>query len=1087
MSREPLPPGTILRFPDGQEHQIVTLLGAGGSALMYETRILGSELYAAVKEVFPALGCVRIDGQILPLARSPRRAKELARRKTALADHETRLSQKASRRNHQVLFLQPPVWHQADIRLPDGTVFSHVENTYARMDSLAEKGISLLQYIQEHRAGSKGRLEQALRIMDTVLDAYSSLHEDGFLHGDCQISNLFLLQSGRGSQGVGTACILDFGSARELGPDGRTSPITDEIFSTDGYCAPELMFPLESELQLTAAADVWSLGFLFLTLLTDRNFNDLDGITEFLMLHPEEKRLTQTELTELGCSPAQAHLLNTILDRALSNRPEDRRYPSAGAFQKDVQTLICCHTMDLSLGIHRHLLWEASWRYVQANPNRFRTKHCPSLVKDMPVRYIFPKGRLAESDIKLSLHMMLEEAEQDRETVYVYGAGGSGKSLLGASRIQYYLDHGQDRIPLFIDLSEWTAPRFQACGQDPDRLISLLLSEQYFGHGEAAAQLSALLHTEPCYLVLDNLNQMDAAMLGHAIAWINQLAQRYPNMVALVLGRSENPSVRAEQTKVRQNHILPPPPRPPEQLYSKGPRKTRMDRKWDALFEECEALFQAYEADAALPNEPYHALTITRIELLPLTNDAILYYLKQIWPGLLSPEERTYLDEQYSVLRHPSFFLLYLEVLMLNRETETKLPNSVDAILHSYFTQQEYQANSREVHELLKEQLPWIASQYDLSGYNAHTPEQITDWLTSHFKWGIDPDTFFRHAVDTLAVLEPDRRGNYRFTQDCYRDYFTLQFAANSIRQTISTCSGYPLSIVNYDWDETLIRRSLDLCCMEERNGTVVRVRNELEVLDALSQALIKLRRRELRSLNDVLVSFLNYLNRSVISHQVPLDQTIHLRWNKLVLRSNSIFTSILTLLLVPFQSGILRRDPTVSQLRALGLTTNDGKAEYDLACCYWHGNHTRKNPKKADEYLSASAAKGYPPAYCSAGELAEEAEKLDAAVEFYRKAAQLHHPRAFWRLGRLYLHGRGVRKDPREAFRMFEQGAELGDAFAQYDLAQMLEVGFDGDENRSKAPFWYEKAALQGVKPAKSALSRIRSDVGKSSQTADR
>jgi hypothetical protein len=69
------------------------------------------------------------------------------------------------------------------------------------------------------------------------------------------------------------------------------------------------MFPRGKELRLSAAADVWSLGFLLLTLLTERELEEVDGITEYLMFHPEEKRLAPEEAALLGCTPAQEALL----------------------------------------------------------------------------------------------------------------------------------------------------------------------------------------------------------------------------------------------------------------------------------------------------------------------------------------------------------------------------------------------------------------------------------------------------------------------------------------------------------------------------------------------------------------------------------------------------------------------------------------------------------------------------------------------------------------------------------------------------------------------------------------------------------
>lgn len=423
MNREPLKNGTVLRFPDGQEHEIVGLLGGGGSALLYETRILGSELYAAVKEIYPARGYVRRDGLISSVARLPRRERELQRRKSALVEQETRLSQKASRTNYQVLFLQPPVWRKADLHLPDGTELPDVENTYVRMDSLAGKGTSLTQLVGEERS-----LDDTLEIMETVLDAYAALHGDGFLHGDCQMSNLFLLKAGRGGEGPGTACIIDFGSARELGADGLTDPITDEIFSTDGYCAPELMFPRGDELRLSAAADVWSLGFLLLNLLTGRDWTGVDGLTGYLMCHPEEKLLTAEEVAALGCTPAQEDLLKVILSRALADDPEGR-FSNAGEMRKALRALIRCRRKDISGGLTHGLLWDAAWRHRQDNPSLFQTEHVFRLAEGVEPRCINVKGRYRGGK-PIPAGWILQGLDQlERKNAYLYGAGAPARAL----------------------------------------------------------------------------------------------------------------------------------------------------------------------------------------------------------------------------------------------------------------------------------------------------------------------------------------------------------------------------------------------------------------------------------------------------------------------------------------------------------------------------------------------------------------------------------------------------------------------------------------------------------------------------------
>lgn len=1043
MNREALNPGTILRFPDGQEHEIVGLLGAGGNALMYETRILGSELYAAVKEVFPALGYLRIEGQIRPVGRSSRRAKELARRKAALEELETRLSQKASRKNHQVLYLQPPVWHQADIRLPDGTVLSNVENTYARMDSLAEKGTPLPRFIQERPSSGKDRLTQTLQIMDTVLDAYSGLHEDGFLHGDCQVSNLFLLQSGRGNQSVGTACILDFGSARELGSDGYTAPVTDEIFSTDGYCAPELLFPPETPLRLTAAADVWSLGFLFLNLLTDRDLTGMDGITEFLLLHPEEKRLTETEIAELGCSPAQAHLINSILDQTLSNRPDDR-YSTAGALRADIRKLICCHTMDISRGIDRYLLWEASWRYSQSNPTLFRTEHEAVLCNDLPVRRLQVKAKAKGSQSALPASWLVQDASRLGENVYLYGSGGSGKSFSAALRLRHYLTHGEERVPLYLDLAAYTSEKLEQCHGDPHQVIPTLLAEQYFFTPDCARQIGTLLREEHCCLVLDNLHKVGQSVQSAAFDAVNRLSGSSPNTWLLVLGRSAAPGARAEDSPFRRT-----------------------------LIDDFISLSGMPGEAPVRQEEPAGTLNMTYLELQPLEQEIVVEKVKTVWPGALDFRAGTGLLKQMETLSQPMFLMRYLELLAVSDGTLNALPDSAMALLHGYFARREYEANDRTVHTALTEQLPWIALQFEGRGQLGYSAARITELLLERGCWDTDPDAFLPCAADNLAVLESNGRGRYRFTHDCYQEYFLARFGADCIRRTISTRSTAPLKDIQESWNEEQVSRCLDLCCLTVRNGAVVRIREKEDVLEELGQILNALRKRDLTHANDAVLTLFQYLQLAIYRGEIHNTQLFRV-WKSLALKSSSGFVAAIGVL----GGGLLALAGLIAPkkdlaLRSMSIVSDDGAAEYALACLYHNGEggHS-KNPEKAEKYLQKAEAKGYPLAWNTRGELEEAAGHTQAAMELYLKAAEKQVPRAMWNLGRLYLDSSGTNFDPQKAVDWFRKGADGGDPLAQYSYAQILERGIAG--SREEARIWYQRAADQGIERAAEALQRL-------------
>lgn len=1069
MNREPLKNGTVLRFPDGQEHEIVGLLGGGGSALLYETRILGSELYAAVKEIYPARGYVRRDGLVCSAARLPRRERELQRRKSALVEQETRLSQKASRTNYQVLFLQPPVWHKADLRLPDGTELPDVENTYVRMDSLAGKGTPLTQL-----AGGERSLDDTLEIMETVLDAYATLHEDGFLHGDCQMSNLFLLKAGRDGKGLGTACIIDFGSARELGADGLTDPITDEIFSTDGYCAPELMFPRGDELRLSAAADVWSLGFLLLNLLTGRDWSGVDGLTGYLMRHPAEKHLTAEEEAALGCTPAQIYILRALLGRALADDPApapEGRFSDAGEMRKALWELIRCRRKDISGGLTHELLWDAAGGHRQDNPSLFQTEHVFRLAEGVKPCTINVKARQSGGE-PFPAGWILQELDQlERKNAYLYGAGGSGKSFAAAHQVARLAKSGE-RIPLYLNLAAFTAEALERCGGDGNRVIPTLLAGQYFGRTDLGEELDALLRGDRKYfLLLDDLHKVENSALPAAIAALNGMEERWPNVWVLVLGRAKNPGL--EDVRDRPKEPAPVEKKPRESLKARWKRWLEGD--YDNLDDE--------ESLSSMPWTKMRGrmLHLKHVEMLPLTSEEMIAQVRTVRREGLNFAAGTSLLKQEQTLCLPLFLLRYLELLALDGEEDT-LPNGAMELLHGYFALQEYRGGGRELHDLLREQLPWVAYQYGRLNRAACTAEEITAWLWERFGQDVDTDGFFRRAVDELAVLECDGWGRYRFVHDCYQEYFAALFGANCIRETIVGRSTEPLKAVAWEWDEEMAGRCLELCGLTVRDGKVIRTRSESEVLRELGNVLVKLRRRELRSLSDLVSGIVAPYIKECQCHPEEVDKEVFRCWWKIQYKSGTglVRVSVLFGLLLGRLLGLISliKVPVITVLRMLAMSTEDGVAEYQLAARYKNGIDVRVDREKALEYLERAAIKGYAPALDESGELEEEVGRYEEAMELYRKAADLQYPRAVWRIGRMHLNGRGVPRNPFKAFELFKQAAGDGEPWAQYDYGQMLAHGWGGEEGGAEeALLWLDKAAAQGIEPAKEAAQRLRAD----------
>jgi len=83
-------------------------------------------------------------------------------------------------------------------------------------------------------------------------------------------------------------------------------------------------------------------------------------------------------------------------------------------------------------------------------------------------------------------------------------------------------------------------------------------------------------------------------------------------------------------------------------------------------------------------------------------------------------------------------------------------------------------------------------------------------------------------------------------------------------------------------------------------------------------------------------------------------------------------------------------------------------------------------------------------------------------AIEWFRKAAKEGHAESKYRLGTMYLDGKGADKNLAMGKMWIEIAAESGVSLAQYKLAEMLEDGIGVDKNVENAAIWYAKAGEQ-------------------------
>ncbi|MFL5327906.1 MAG: caspase family protein [Gemmataceae bacterium] len=91
----------------------------------------------------------------------------------------------------------------------------------------------------------------------------------------------------------------------------------------------------------------------------------------------------------------------------------------------------------------------------------------------------------------------------------------------------------------------------------------------------------------------------------------------------------------------------------------------------------------------------------------------------------------------------------------------------------------------------------------------------------------------------------------------------------------------------------------------------------------------------------------------------------------------------------------------------------------------------------------------------------------LDEAVKWYRKAADQNFPDAFTAMGYLYTEGKGVSKDLAEAANWYRKAAEQENSNGEYNLALILFQGKGVEKNPVEAMQWLQKAADRNYLPA--------------------
>jgi serine/threonine-protein kinase len=167
-------------------------------------------------------------------------------------------------------------------------------------------------------------LEEAVRIMDAVLDVLGAAHQLGIVHRDVKPDNVFVTRQG-------DVKLLDFGIARGpvVGDHGAHEPRADAADTGLIVGSLEFMAPEQAAAdtdRIGAASDLWAAGATLFVALTSRMLRRGSTPQELLASARQPTPPVRTLAPELP--PAVAE----VLDRALALDPSER-FRSADAMR----------------------------------------------------------------------------------------------------------------------------------------------------------------------------------------------------------------------------------------------------------------------------------------------------------------------------------------------------------------------------------------------------------------------------------------------------------------------------------------------------------------------------------------------------------------------------------------------------------------------------------------------------------------------------------------------------------------------------------------------------------------------------------
>lgn len=189
------------------------------------------------------------------------------------------------------------------------------------------QGAPITDWCRQHQSS----IDERLRLILQACDALQHAHQNLVVHRDLKPGNIFINASG-------TVRLLDFGVARLLSDnDDNGQHLTRQgmLPLTPVYAAPEQL----SDVNVTTAADIYSLGAVLYELMTNRR--PREGLTgspveiQELMQHAVPAPSTNADASPQWCKRLRGDL-DAIVQKAMAPDPA-RRYATATVLADDIR------------------------------------------------------------------------------------------------------------------------------------------------------------------------------------------------------------------------------------------------------------------------------------------------------------------------------------------------------------------------------------------------------------------------------------------------------------------------------------------------------------------------------------------------------------------------------------------------------------------------------------------------------------------------------------------------------------------------------------------------------------------------------